>query len=143
MDTVFGILFLCLGTVASIGSAINTWRALCAESWPVATGKITLSRTRETRRKNRIILVADIGYTYNVGDATLRGSTVRYLQPECLSEMGVSVTQKYPVDREVEVRYMPQNHDVSCLEVGLYPISWVAIPIGVTVMALGAYLIQK
>ena len=143
METIFGVLALCLGGVVSAGAAINTWRAFRAQSWPTTAGKIIVSRTRETRRKSGIVLVADIEYTYSVSGDNFRGTTVRFLQPECASEMAVSATCKYPLGREVEIRYMSEHPAVSCLEVGLHAVSWIAIPVGVFVMALGAYLIQK
>lgn len=143
MDFIFGILFLGVGSVATIGAMIATWRAYKAKSWPSARGVITISRTQETRRRSRIILVPEISYTYVVCGANFTGTTVRFLQPECASEMAIATCNKYPVGREVEVLHHPHSPEVSCLEVGLYSVSWLAIPIGLIVTALGGYLIQK
>lgn len=142
-DLICGIFALCLGSIAAVGAAINTWRAHCSKSWPTAKGYVTKSNTRETRRKHGIVLVADIEYQYKVGEDSFTGTTVRYLQPECSSGFALAVIQKYPHGKEVDVRYDSKSPEVSCLETGLYSISWAPLPFSILFAAVGIYLIFK
>lgn len=141
-DLVSGCFLLGAGAWVMVATALNSWRAHGSARWPVAKGRITKSTTYESKRRHGVVLVADVEYEYEVGSRRLIGSTVRHMQPECTSEFALGVIQKYPLDKAVEVRHHPDDPEISCLEPGLYGVSWITIPVGLLFVAVGLWVIQ-
>lgn len=119
----FGLVFLGLGIWAlavGTGKAIEGFRAY---SWPVAKGRVIISRIKEFRTTHRIRvarLCLEMDYLYMVGDKILEGHRVS-VGWDCFgSETRIKrVREKYAPGTAVQVRYDPTNPRRSLLEPGL------------------------
>ncbi len=95
-----------------------------ARNWPKAKGRIIKSKVSEFRTPKSKIRIArlclELDYLYMVGKDILEGHRLDTGWRCFASEDHIKeIVKKYPVGKEVEVYYNPQNPKRSLLEPGL------------------------
>lgn len=120
---IFSFLFLAVGIWAIMDGTIRALEGVKAKSWPIAKGRILISRYEQwrTTRDVRVAgLCIDIQYLYQVGDKIFEGSRLN-TGWRCFGNQRhiEDVLRNYPSGKEVTVRYNPKDPKQSLLEPGI------------------------
>lgn len=108
--------------------------------WPVTKGKIVSSQIEEKqvyrRKRLRQVFEPQLEYSYQVDGRDHVGTRIDYFEDHDYEnqEAAVAMGDKYPVGKEVNVSYDPQDPASSVLEPGVTgsnaTLSWVMIGLG-------------
>lgn len=145
------IVGLVLGlVVTAVGSGVTFWlgkplrdQAVASRSWPATEGRIVRSTLEESRKDGKTHYSADIGYEYQLDGRTLTGSRV-WIGDAYSSSPGNefrTAVKRYPVGRQVQVHYDPQDPTESVLEPGPTWSGSLLFLIGLGVLAIGGLLL--
>jgi hypothetical protein len=93
-------------------------------SWPTTTGKIL--KTKIYERTDTVVVVGStdyyvyVKYVYSVDGKEYTSSKVRFTEPSSFMDLKDAQREraKFPVNKEVDVYYNPDNPESSCLEPG-------------------------
>ncbi len=143
----FAFLFLILGMwalVVGFSMGLEGWQA---RKWPVAKGRIIVSRVKQWRAPGKIRiarLCLDMDYLYMVENKVFEGHRLNSGWRCFASEDHIKeVLRRYPSGRKVGVFYNPKNPDKSLLEPG---ISWsvlLLVGIGIINLSIAIPLIRS
>lgn len=97
--------------------------ARASSSWPVTPGRIEASSIEEDHRNSggeaTTHYLASIRYEYAVNGTTYHGVRLRFGDSTSTLRADVEgIISRYPPGKEVSVRYLPEQPDVSVLEPG-------------------------
>jgi len=96
--------------------------------WPVAAGRVTVSRVIPRRRGGGDY---DVRYEYRVDGRSYQGTRVRWGGALNSNAADAEDTRStYPAGREVQVRYRPGSPEVSTLETRASRAIWIWIVLG-------------
>ncbi len=125
MENYFPVLFLSLFillglaiTASSLDEVRKSWRSV---KWPRTAGTITRSDIKVESHSEGFSYLPDIEFTYTVGEATHRSTSVR-VGKISMSDKGEvpAFNKRYPVGKEVTVAYDPLEPSFGVLEPGLF-----------------------
>lgn len=145
------IVGLVLGLVLSaVGFGVTFWlgkplrdQAVASRAWPATEGSIVRSTLEESRSDGKTHYSADIGYEYQLDGRTLSGSRV-WIGDSYSASPGNefrAAVKRYPVGREVQVHYDPQDPMESVLEPGPTWSGSALYLIGLGVLTLGGLIL--
>jgi hypothetical protein len=131
-----------LGMLGFGGHKVAEGRA--SEGWPTAGGKVTASSVATHRsydshdHREHITYGADVRYTFEVAGAAHTGKDVTLADMSTSSRSSADETVgRYPVGREVQVHYDPDDPDHCCLEPGLGGGVYVILGVGGSFAGVG------
>jgi hypothetical protein len=134
-------LFALVGGIVLLGWQWNARGGAAATlEWPTTTGKVVSSEIEEKqvyrRKRLRQVFEPQIQYSYQVDGRDYTASRVDYFEDDDFEneDKAIGVTEKYPVGKEVNVSYDPQDPASAVLEPGITGSnatwSWVMIGLG-------------
>ncbi len=119
----FSIFFMAFGLWAMIDGTQRAMEGIRARSWPVADGRILLSRYDQWRTQKGIRIAGlciDVQYIYQVGDKVYDGHRINSGW-RCFGNQKhlEGFLRKYPSGKKVLVHYNPDDPAQALLEPGL------------------------
>jgi hypothetical protein len=139
----FGFLFGAIG----LGIAIWGWSVLsnarASLSWPTTEGRVVFSEVdHSTDSEGGDSYSADIVYRYEVDDQEYENDRVRFGENSS-SNRGPAedLVERYPVGRNVDVHYEPDDPDNSVLEPGVTLGSYLGLCLGGFFVVLAIILV--
>lgn len=144
MSLLIGITFTIAGAVLVFGFGLPLRRqAVASASWPATEGRITRSRLEVRAGDKGSSLTADVEYEYDLDGRTLVGSRV-WIGDGYSSSPGTEhrdAVNRYPVGREVQVYYEPEDPDESVLEPGPNWSSLLLVLLGLVFLSIGSLVL--
>ena len=135
-----GLVLLGVGYVAGfVFGAPILENAKASEQWPHVTGTITESRIETSRQDGDTMYAALVLYEYAVEDQPLTNDNVWFGGGYSSSDRSDAqdTVNRYPVNKQVEVYYQPDDPANAVLEPGavfssyaIYGIGWIFLVIG-------------
>ena len=114
--------FWSLGTLLFDGFLI--WyccQQTLALSWPTAPGTITHSEVKAETDSEGTSYKPDVRYRFVVNNVEYSGEGIRLFPAAMGMAHAEAMVRRYPVGKQVPVRYRPQSPDWSLLEAGIGP----------------------
>lgn len=132
-------IFVAVGFVITVFGFRSVIRARESESWPSVPGVITSSSVEyRSSSGNSSTYEADIAYEYEVEGISYYGNRVAYGDYSSSARSHAqSIVSKYPEGTDVDVYYMPDEHDECLLEPGMKLQSWFMLVFGIVFMGVG------
>ena len=116
MKMIIGGALLVLTPIAAILAFVSYRSMQASNDWPSAPGVISVSRVVNTVGSK---FKADVSYQYAVGGRNFSGTRIRFADTTgSRRNAQENLIKPYPVGREVEVFYDPQNPRDAVLEPG-------------------------
>ena len=144
MSLLIGITFTIAGAVLVFGFGLPLRRqAVASASWPATEGRITRSRLEMRAGDKGSSFTADVAYEYDLDGRTLVGSRV-WIGDGYSSSPGTEhrdAVTRYPVGRQVQVHYDPQDPDESVLEPGPTWSSMLLLLLGLVFLSIGSLVL--
>ncbi len=119
-------------------------KAKLSQEWPVVQGKIVASNMLSSMNQGNYMYSTDVHYDYTVDGTEYRNSGISVASRGSSTSSKKSIMKKlskYPVNKEVEVHYNPDNPQESVLETKLgfgtsllFKIPWIFVVAGAFIM---------
>ena len=141
---IIGLFSAVAGLLTVIGGALQLWRGVASERWPLATGRVLSSEVRTQRTTKGLWYEPQIRYEYQVGGIHHEGKRVAFGQSRYRYEDEArQVVDAYPAGKEVSVRTAPNRPGVSALEPGVQNgrMMLVVAALGVVLVGIGLFLL--
>jgi len=139
---VLAVVFTAVGVLFALLGLNMLEKAKESLDWPTTTGTVTLSEVREStrtsgtgsNRKKHVDHKAHVEYSYQVQRETYAGSRISFNPP---NEGAGQITSRYPVGKQIQVYYSPDEPQESVLEPGVAKTSYLFIGFGGLFALLG------
>jgi hypothetical protein len=110
-----------------------------SKEWPTVVGVVERSEVVTRRDKDGTMYSADVAYKYEVDQREYRSSNVSFGGGFSSSSSGWAnkLVNRYPVGKEIDVHYDPEEPGNSVLEPGTNWTSYIVYGIGLLFLAIG------
>lgn len=137
ISRIVGVFALVAATILLPVSAGDWKRGGDSAGWPRAAGSITSSEVQTDYVRRRTVFRPVIKYRFKVGDRELTGNRPFFGSTSFAKEEEArEFASKYPAGKTVEVRYQPDQPEISVLEPGAPRDGYFLLGIGVFCLAL-------
>ena len=130
------ILFIVLGLGASAWGGLIISRSRKSLNWPKTQGTIVESETKSSHDD----LLPNIGFRYKVDGQEFKNRLAFPADVTPTQEFSQSYTEKYPLNKTVEVYFNPLQPQQSTLEPGLAQGDWLVLAMGLGCTIIGLLL---
>lgn len=137
----FGFVFVVAGISLLWPSGIALYEALLSTSWPVTEAMIMTSEVLHTPN-NRIPYSPHIIYSYRLGTEQFVGSNIRIMDESMHKLAAIEIVRDYPIGKQVQVHYSPENFNRAVLEPGLTGLIVLSPVISITLTVIGVFLLR-